>query len=444
MAAEKYAQGFVREVNGKDAKGHKIRKGWQLVVKYKEENPKFREKPEGEDSRTADEKRREVWRQKAKACHARTKAAASKELADWLEELNGTRGEKGEDSPLTVSQVVAEFLKEHETNIEGSTLKSYRASSKYIAEGIGDTPVADLTPKQVRAWLADLGKKYSASTTGKAYRLLKQTLKQLVIDEVIEKNVCDAVRSPKRPSGNPYSLDGASVEKLVGLLSVMEPAPMVTAAYASLYTGLRRGEVCGLRWGDIDMRNRLMTVRRAIGEAAGGDYEKAPKNDGSARTIVVPAGLITVFEKRLARMRADLLAAGIETEPEEITSLYVIGSIDGSYKSPNKLGKEWAAFAENHGLKSIDPVTGNSRTCRFHDLRHTFATLAANKETGQVGIKSVAESMGHSDASMTLNTYAAVDREDQIRLAEKMDSLLDYSEKPPVLKPEFSKTGTEG
>ena len=322
------------------------------------------------------------------------------------------RKAKRKEKIKTVPDAVDEFL--DGWNVEGSTMLSYRGTAKHIRKEFEDVALTDLDAKMVRAWLnklKDAG--YSASLQGKCYRLLNQVLKHLVMDGDLDHNICDAVQPPKRTKVDPNALTPDGREKLIDHLSSLEPTALVVGAMMAMLMGLREGEICGLRWRDVDFDRKILCVRTAVGNCQGGKYLKAPKNDGSERTLPIPDTLMTLLKSRESKMSSDLAACNGAVTKDEFGELFVIGYIDGRYKNPNMLGREWRSMAENLNLKGT-----KNRPVTFHDLRHTFATVAVAIGTD---VKSVSSYMGHSNAAMTLNTYASGDMEALQRTAQKMN-----------------------
>ena len=191
----------------------------------------------------------------------------------------------------------------------------------------------------------------------------------------------------------------------------------------ALNTGLRQGEVCGLQWRDYDERAGVLWVRRAIGNGKGGEYVKEPKT-GKARDVAT-TGRLAAF---LAGWREHLRAQGFAAEGAE----FVIPNANGGFTQAEYVGKEWRALSRALGL-----VGTEGRPVTFHDLRHTWATLAtANK----VDIKTISSNLGHANAAMTLNIYASADPDAKRRAAETMGRVL--TPKEGVVIP--FRTGTEG
>lgn len=172
------------------------------------------------------------------------------------------------------------------------------------------------------------------------------------------------------------------------------------AALIALYTGMRRGEVCGLRWIDVDINKQVFHVQHATGM----DYEttnwqlkdtKTSKN----RDIAIPDALATKLKEW----------KGIQGD-----EAYVIGE-NGTFASPEYIGKRYSAMIEALDIRGIE-----GRLLTFHDLRHTYATLTIAQGADVV---SVASQLGHADVSMTLNTYAGVLPQAKKQVASIMDKL---------------------
>ena len=341
------------------------------------------------------------------------KQASKQRYLEWCdtEETKAQLAKRGGN--LAESTLVADYVtayvdtKERTKAIEASTVKTYRTSARYIREGLGEIPLCDLKASEVEKWLERMtAKGYSASTIGKAFRLLKQALKDAVNSEAILRNPCDTVKPPKRANKNPgiNSLDAQARGDLLGKLDALALSPVSVAARIALYTGLRRGEVCGLQWRDLDAKNKVLWVRRAVSIGKGGTYVKQPKTD-KPRDVALPDTLLAILAQWKEQQRGDY-ADKLATLREDS---YIVGDALG-YLSPTRLTKEWAALARLCGVRGVE-----GRLPSFHDLRHTWATmfLASGGD-----VKTAASNLGHANAAMTLNIYASADPDAKKRAAE--------------------------
>ena len=294
---------------------------------------------------------------------------------------------------MTVPEYVQSHIEglESTKSIERSTAARYRAALKgQIAPYFEKIRLYKLSPDDIRKWLSSLLEKgLSNATAVKAYVLLKSSLARAVEREILEKNPADRVKPPKLIPKKPgiNALDVRERRRLLTTLDGLENMPVTIAARIALFTGMREGEVCGLRWVDVDLEARKIWVRQAIGRGKDGEtYVKTSKSD-RVRDIPIPESLVNI------------LAEWKRTRDNCDPSSYVIGS--RKYASPTTICKKWSTLAHAFNFTGIE-----GRTCTFHDLRHTYATMAV---AAHMDIKTLSSILGHTSASMTLDIYASVD-----------------------------------
>lgn len=365
--------------------------------------------------------------------------AALKALAEWRAEL--VAEESAPTLPKASTQTVGEYCNSYVSDlkargvIEASTVRDYLHMVKYLTRGehpIAAIKMADLRPSHIERWETSLlaGEGLSAATVKKAHRVLRQCMRHAVEVEDLVRDPTASVKAPKAAARQPNALDAAARARLVKTLDAMAPTPLRTGAALALYTGMREGEVCGLRWKNVDLKGGTLWVRESIGCGAGGTYVKEPKTGGSRRDIPLPSPLTSMLAERRASMINECLDAGVPFTGE----LFVLGRIDGAYQDPTALGKQWQSMAASYGFVG---VTG--RRVTFHDLRHTFATAAIAQG---VDVKTVSSILGHANAAMTLNIYASADPDAKRRAADAVAEAM----AAPVRMAEVIEfpTGTEG
>ncbi len=451
---------FMREYS--DGTVQKKRGKWQGLVKYRElsdeTDPKTGKPLHGK------------WQQLAKTFDVKSRpgindntgrATAEKLLKEWRDSL--VKGEeercrleeerRQREDPAhphqTVTEYVARFIDENAASVEASTTSGYRKLLRQmIAPRIGDVPLDELNPDAVSAWLQDLLKEYQPVTARKALMLLRSAMKQAVERDVLAKDPTRTVKVPKYSKGEPNALDELGRGRVVSFVDIDPTDPVSLGIRIAMYTGLREGEVCALRWKNVDMKAATLRVCESIGRADKGDipekdrgsatyaglYIKEPKNKGSIRTVSYPEDLAQVLERRRAEVREQCMEAGVPFSPE----MFVIGSIDGAPMHPHTLNWRWRAVVTALGL-----VGTQGKPPTFHDLRHTYATAAV---AYGIDVKTIQNSMGHANAAMTLNTYATADPDAARRAAEVMGQSFKADaerarERGRVI--EFPPTGTE-
>lgn len=355
----------------------------------------------------------------------RTKAQAERQLKKFRDELIGELAAKPEPKPqqpdadTPVSDYVDRVTKERiaAEKLEDSTAYGYRFSMQHVRDGFSAVKLRDLKPSHVTKWVAGMNDAgLSPATISKSFRLLKQALDQAVDDEVIERNPCakKSVKLPTARKAKPNVLDAKGRADLVDALGGMERTPTVLAAYIAMLTGARRGEICALRWADVDLDNALITVRRSIGIREGGCFVKGTKSENGTRVIPISTALMPILAAHRDSMRADWAALMDKLElPSDDAAfglLYVLGGLDGRFQNPTRLGKQWQALAE-----SLNLVGTQGRVVTLHDLRHGVATISVADGADP---KSIASNLGHSDVRLTLDVYAADDLDAKRRAAE--------------------------
>lgn len=415
------------------------------------------------------------WKQLTKTFEVRSrpgkndntgKTTAENLLSEWLEEVKRAEAEREREERdralteaarrngpgLTVAEYVQAFIDENAPTWQPSTTSGHRTSLKrLIAPYIGNVRISDLTPVTVAQWRTSLTKDhgYKEITTRKALVLLKAAMKQAVERDILPKDPTRTVKPPKYTKERPNALDATARGQVLAFIDIDPTSPALLGVRLALYTGMREGEICALRWKNVDTKSRTLRVCASIGRASKGDveqssmkgaafsglYMKEPKNASSGRVISYPEEVAHVLEKRRAELKEQCLAAGVPYSPD----MFVLGTVDGSPMHPHTLWWRWNAAVTALGL-----VGTEGKPPTFHDLRHTYATAAI---ASGVDVKTVSNSMGHTNAAMTLNTYATADPDAARRAAETMaETYKADAEKARGrgIIVRFDPTGTEG
>ena len=189
-----------------------------------------------------------------------------------------------------------------------------------------------------------------------------------------------------------------TVDQLQSFLREAKESGVYEMYYIELATGLRRGELLGLKWEDIDLKQAVIRVRRQVARINGETGEAPLKTKNSYRTISVGEDAVGILKQ----------------QKEKGHSEYVFPSPTGGPISPDSVIQMLHRVLERAGLPKV----------RFHDLRHTFATLALQNG---VDVKTVSGMLGHYSAGFTLDTYAHVTTQAQRQAANTMGGVLAQS-----------------
>ena len=278
------------------------------------------------------------------------------------------------------------MLRDIEPSRAATTVGGYDAIiSNHVRPALGGVRLADLTPELVNGyyqWLAE-EKGLSSNTIRKHHVLLHTALKSAYRQGVIPAN---PIQRAAPPPAVPVEAAYYTPDRLERLLRAVAGHPLELPVRLACSLGLRRGEILGLRWRDVDLRAGQLSVRWARTTVGSQVVEKPPKTAESRRTLSI-AALPSLLEL-LRGLRADRLREGLPCGPGDFL---VLGE-DGLPYHPNRMTAALAAFVAE---RKLDPIN-------FHGLRHTFASMA---NSARVPMYQISRAMGHSSPAITQRIY---------------------------------------
>ena len=304
-----------------------------------------------------------------------------------------------EDSRLTLAEWLKKWMDEYMPGtIRDGTLKGYQMYARnYVNPYIGEKIVSQVTSFDFQKLYAklrkqgrmhahpDYGHSLADATINRVHCMLHHAMKTAVREHLIPKNPLDGVTAP-RPNYKPKQI--LNEQQLDAFLAAIDKDEVWRDFfYTELTTGLRRGEICGLKWEDFDETVGRLKVNRSVGVKGDGELTiDLPKTPNSIRTITLPPSTV----ERLKERKKTALTEWIFPDP-----LHPENPI-----KPNSAYNRMKVILKSEGLPSI----------RFHDLRHTFSTHAL---ASGVDAKTLSGILGHTNASFTLDTYTHVTGEMQ-------------------------------
>lgn len=407
-----YSAGYVEKHNGH----------WRAVLSWQGEDGKQRKRTKGTGIKCHPDK--VDAKTGKKVSDNRGKATAETFLRGWRDELVAAEAEKESANERNSNSTFAEYAKgyiEHKElsgTIRSVTAKGYRSHlKKIIGTELGETPISSLSPKTIIEWeRAMLSDGLSPATVSHIHVFSKQVLTHARRMGDLSSNPFDLVDAPKRKAKPINSLTPFEVSKMNAALEGFSSSPLAVGSKLALLTGMRQSEICCLRWRDIDWEERLIRLTHSLTRSSGRYVIDRPKTESSIRNIPFGTALHGILTARKRAAKEERAEFGLPWDD----SLFVIGSpISGKPYSPQVLGHEWHAFARAAGL-----VGTQGEIPRFHDLRHTFATLAISSSNGNIDVKTVSAILGHSSAAMTLNVYADALEDSKKSGMEIMDKIL--------------------
>lgn len=328
--------------------------------------------------------------QKRKSVYGKTRGEVAEKLTAALSDRS--QGLVYDTGKLSVGDYLSRWLDDVESTIRPKSYYRYEQLSRvHIAPAIGAVKLAKLTPAHVQSlYRVKLDSGLSPRTVQYIHATLHKALKRAVQWGMIPRNAAAAVTPPRPDKPDVQTLDAVQVQTLLAAAS--ETGDRLEALYTlAVTTGLRQGELLGLRWQDVDQDSGTLQVRRTLSRTKDGYVFGPPKTAKGKRSVRLTPGAVAALNAHRRRQNAERLAAGNWPAPELIFPSKV-----GTPLSVETLTRwSFRPLLEKAGLPQI----------KFHALRHTAATLLLS---GGVHPKVVQEMLGHSTISITLDTYSHV------------------------------------
>lgn len=306
-----------------------------------------------------------------------------KEVADKLAAAK-TKLDAGAD--LSKEQTTVEvFLKRWmeqiiEPRSKLKTIKGYwHIIDLHLIPSIGKVPLGGLKPERVQALLGELRQKGLKPRSVRNVRaVLRQALNWAIKWGYVQVNVATLVELPRIEKPE---LEPLTIEEVRRFLASVKGHPREALYALAVNLGMRQGELLALYHDDIDLSRRRLRVSGSMVYLRGTLHRQTPKTAASERTLPIPTSVVPVLQAHLARQR--------EAHPD---CPYIFSTDDGQPVMPYVLLFEFRSLLKAAGLKKV----------RFHDLRHTAATLLL---ADGVPVRTVAGILGHANAALTLNVY---------------------------------------
>ena len=327
-----------------------------------------------------------------KSAFAKTQKSALKQLHQLLDLYRDV--DLTEECRMTLGEWMDKWMDEYMIfTIKENTIKGYRSQIDHqIKPFIGHKQLASLTTADIQKFYNKIKKEgrvhphpihghvLSDSMVRKIHMMLHEAMEVAVRERYIVRNPTDNTTIPKKTTTEKQVLDDSQLNRFLEAIQC-EPY-WHDFFYVEVMTGLRRGEICGIKWSDIDFNEGTLCIKRSVSTKEGGGVSIGEtKTDAGARTIIMPPSVATLLWEK----RSDAVNEWVfphYTNPSDPLH-------------PSSAYKKLKTILKRLELPLL----------RFHDLRHTFATQATD---GGVDPKTLAGILGHTDASFTLDTYTHV------------------------------------
>ncbi len=314
-----------------------------------------------------------------------------------------------EDSKMSLGEWLDKWIAEYMTGtVRKGTLDGYKTyAERYIKPALGDKPTAFITTADVQRFYNHLrkngriknrhiyGNGLSDATVVRIHCMLHEVMDMAVKEHLISKNPTNGTTVPKIAKKEMQVLTDKQLDTFMKLVDAEEH--WRDFFYTELTTGLRRGEICGLKWTDFDEAEGKLNINRSIDLRNGEIMIGETKTGKGRRCFYLPVSTANVLRERKKNSKSEWIFTDLLNPELPI--------------APPAAYRKMKQLLQKAGLPNI----------RFHDLRHTFATHAL---TSGVDAKTLSGILGHTNASFTLDTYTHVTTDMQQRASDIVGSFM--------------------
>lgn len=354
---------------------------------------------------------RDLWEARYTASDGRKRSIYAKTQREAQEKLRAALIEADQNiAPIRERITVGRFLDEWlATSVSARcrprTIASYSETvQQYVVPSIGRYQLAKLGPEHVARMLSDLRARgtLSPTTMRYAHTVLRIALGRALKAGQVSRNVATLVDPPAR---NHYEMHPLTADQVVTFLSSAEPGQARAIYVTAIGTGLRQGELLGLRWSDVDLTSGILAVRHTL--EIGTRVLAEPKTDRARRTLRLPSSVLEGLRDHRRRQAEGRIAAG---------STWIDSDLVFTTRQGRPLSARNVLRTLHHDLERA----GLPRQ-RFHDLRHAYATLLLERGE-ELGV--ISRTLGHSQISTTADVYAHLTPAILDRTADRMEGIL--------------------
>ena len=339
-----------------------------------------------------------------------------KEMLRKLEEIKVKKhtGTFVNPNKLSVAEWFDNWLEIYAKNaVRPSTWDSYETMVRvHIKPMIGQISLQELLPvhlqklynQKLESGRVRNGGALSAKTVKYIHVVIHKALKQAKIERLVFENVADHATIPKQKK---HEICPLTADELIVFLEAAKGHRFYVPFLVECYTGVRRGELLGLRWRDISFDKKTLSIRNSLIRTRKGLVMSEPKTESSKRTIVIDDEVMNELKALKVKQSQEKLMAGRSYDNSD----FVFCNAIGKPIEPRNLTRQFEALLKQANLPRI----------RFHDLRHSHATLLLMQN---VQPKYVQDRLGHSTISTTMDTYSHILPSMQAEASEKVSQAL--------------------
>lgn len=309
-----------------------------------------------------------------------------------------------EPSKQTVREYLTEWLEDYKDEIAYNTYTGYRTNTRHINKHVGNYPLQKLQAHHIEKMYKQLRSTLSGTSIRYIHRTLSRALTLAEKDQLLKKNPCGTVDIPKRTTYTAAFLDEQEVAQL---MEAAKDTDIYIAVVLAVSRGMRRNEILGLRWQDINFAKNNISINHSIRYEKGDYIRETPKSEKSIRILPLSDKLKRLLKEQRARQKKNMELFWNDYHKSD----YICTYADGKLINPPTFSVIFSRLLKKNNLRHV----------RFHDLRHTSASLMLREG---IELKVVSDILGHSTITITSDLYTHVLDDLKKDVAKKMDSYL--------------------
>lgn len=319
-----------------------------------------------------------------------SKVEARRALKEF--EANKTKGSLVMPKKMTLQEWLTYWMDDiiRLTRAETTVYAYQKIIENHIEPELGSIPIQELKAQQIQRYYTKMAKEkeLSKNTIRKHHDLLNTAFKLAVKQDVIVNNPIDKVEAPKIEDTD---IKFYSPEQLNALLEAVKGDRLEIIVYLGGLGGLRREEICGLTWNNIDFEKNVIHIVQVRTAAGKNEVIKAPKSKSSKRDISIPDIMLAALKREKAKQEENKAFLGAAYFDSDFVAVHD----DGKPYRPNYLSEIFTRFIKEHDLQYIT----------LHGLRHSFASVA---NVAGASLFDISKVLGHSNTAITGNIYTHV------------------------------------
>lgn len=343
-----------------------------------------------------------------------------KEVKEKLKGLEDYKELKAQE--ITLLDWLFEWMEEYKKNMLKIT--TYENYMMYIQAYVQGSEIAHISLEKIstndlqkfynkKLKGTDEEKKLSGRSVEYLHTIIGSALQQAYKNELIKKNVNEFTVLPKKEQ---KEIEPLTVEEVEKVLEVAKETDLYCLILLEIFTGMRKGEILGLQWKNVDFERKVLWVRKNLCRVKNEDQDDSrktklillePKTKKSIREIPLSEEAIKVLRMHKKKQNEQKMLYRDIYKDNDI----VFAKADGSFEDPREVLRRFQKILERAGV----------RKCRFHDLRHTFASILLNEGES---MKVIQELLGHSTITTTMDIYSHVAKETKERSIELLERVV--------------------